>query len=157
MEDETMASKSFENRVVTEDRVWFAGERVKMEVDTRDPEKPGQLARIYFFIGEFNVMKDLKTRFNQPHQEFRYLLPWVLKAAGHEGTWDEINRLVAKFRWSQKAGCSCGCSPGFIAPRGWSKDIFVTLGEEKKTTAVTPPKLPALRSLQMMFSGQGLN
>jgi len=33
-----------------------------------------------------------------------------------------------KVRWSQKAGCACGCSPGFILPEYHGRDVFVDYG-----------------------------
>lgn len=32
-----------------------------------------------------------------------------------------------KFRWSQKAGCSCGCSPGFICDDIKGVEAFVSI------------------------------
>jgi hypothetical protein len=43
----------------------------------------------------------------------------------------KINRSKLSVKWSQKAGCGCGCSPGFIVD-GWDptldgKDLHVTI------------------------------
>jgi hypothetical protein len=37
---------------------------------------------------------------------------------------------VAELKWSQKAGCSCGCSPGFI-DTAWQlrSDLHITIGD----------------------------
>jgi len=44
--------------------------------------------------------------------------------------------LEGHIRWSQTAGCSCGCSPGFIADRtvrqdGLPVDIYITLSADE--------------------------
>ena len=43
----------------------------------------------------------------------------------------EIDRTKLSVKWSQKAGCRCGCSPGFIVD-GWNstldgKSLYVTI------------------------------
>jgi Ni,Fe-hydrogenase I small subunit len=35
-----------------------------------------------------------------------------------------------KVRWSQNAGCACGCSPGFIVDGHYSKNIFVNVNDQ---------------------------
>ena len=64
----------------------------------------GAKSRLYVDVNE-NVLENLENRFNRPVSEYRRLLKPVFKAMG------------VKARWSQKAGCSCGCSPGFILDR----------------------------------------
>lgn len=75
---------------------------------------------LYFFpVGE-TLIDNLAERRRRPVKEYRKLIPEVCKAVGinHE----EGN---LKFSWSQKAGCSCGCSPGFIIKNLYCKEIFV--------------------------------
>lgn len=83
-------------------------------------EKPFAKGRIYFFrIGE-KPAEDLLTgaRWNRPHKEFRKHLCEI---------WRRLQIDPFAVHWSQKAGCSCGCSPGFIseAPALRGKDVFV--------------------------------
>jgi hypothetical protein len=61
--------------------------------------------RIY--VGEVgeSVFENLDNRFGRPVKEYRAA---VLEALTSIGITDH------KLAWSQKAGCSCGCSPGFI-------------------------------------------
>jgi hypothetical protein len=33
----------------------------------------------------------------------------------------------AKLRWSRTAGCSCGCSPGFVVEGQYGMDFYVTM------------------------------
>jgi hypothetical protein len=65
--------------------------------------------KLHIFIKDWNVLADLQgERWNKPHNEFkRQVLNQALTAAGFDP--EKI-----KVSWSQKAGCSCGCSPGFI-------------------------------------------
>jgi len=61
-------------------------------------------------------------RYNKPHQVYKkQVIPQVLKRMGLPAD--------TKVRWSQYAGCSCPCSPGFIVshPGVKPKDVFVTV------------------------------
>lgn len=62
--------------------------------------------KIHFFLIGENIIDNLTNRHSRPYTEFKKHLPEVFKKAGID--------LNAKYRWSQKAGCSCGCSPGFV-------------------------------------------
>jgi len=80
-------------------------------------------SRIYFWPKGENILENLENRRTRPYNEYRRLLPNVLQAVGVE---DGKNLDI---RWSQKAGCGCGCSPGFIV-NGWDsvlsrKDVHV--------------------------------
>jgi hypothetical protein len=72
--------------------------------------------RVYICIDSENIIQNIEQRRQRPVAEFRKLMPEILKQAGLEDV---------KFRWSQTAGCSCGCSPGFILESSAHKDIFV--------------------------------
>ena len=72
---------------------------------------------LYFFpVGE-TIIDNLAMRRKRPIKEFRALIPEVCAAVG-------LNMADHKFSWSQKAGCSCGCSPGFVVKHLYSKQIF---------------------------------
>jgi hypothetical protein len=73
--------------------------------------------RIYFWPKGETIMDNLFNRRSRPFNEYRKLLPAVFAAAGVEDT----SRLSA--RWSQRAGCGCGCSPGFIV-EGYSNALY---------------------------------
>lgn len=64
--------------------------------------------RIYFWAAdkEESVIEQFGNRWNRPYKLYRTLMPEVLLRLGV--------RKDAKYTWSQRAGCSCGCSPGFI-------------------------------------------
>jgi len=82
--------------------------------------------RVYVHVAGDTVLADFACRFDRPHKVYRTFLPAILAAIGADG---------AKANWSQKAGCSCGCSPAFILKdvpascfSGGPFDVFVTLG-----------------------------
>lgn len=62
--------------------------------------------RVYIHPKDESVMDNFCNRHNRPYELYRGLLPTILREAGVSGD--------TKARWSQKAGCSCGCSPAFI-------------------------------------------
>jgi hypothetical protein len=64
--------------------------------------------RIYFWVENYNPIEEMRSgyRWNKPHIEYRRMLPEVFRQI------DLPENL--KVTWSQKAGCPCGCSPGFI-------------------------------------------
>lgn len=68
-------------------------------------------ARVYFdFKGE-TVVDNLMNRRQRPHTVLRKeVMPKVLEQMGLDPK--------TKIRWSQYAGCSCPCSPGFIVEDG---------------------------------------
>jgi len=55
-------------------------------------------------VAEFNVLEDLTNRLRRPHKAWR---PMVLAAL------EQIGIMPTRMYWSQYAGCSCPCSPGF--------------------------------------------
>jgi hypothetical protein len=80
-------------------------------------------ARVYVSDDRpFNVLEDLENRFRRPAQVYR---PHVEDALARIGV-DH-----AGLRWSQRAGCSCGCSPGFVVdsdiPGIRGCDLWVTV------------------------------
>jgi len=77
--------------------------------------RPRTNGRAYFFPSDETVIDNLMNRRNRPHTQYKVLLLELLKKKGLK---------PEKITWSQKAGCSCGCSPGFIL-KGLQKDIFV--------------------------------
>lgn len=98
-------------------------------VDTLEtrPYSSGKLdrkcPRVYFFEKNESILAHLNRRHYRPHQEYRKLLPQVYKQLDFP--------LGVKAKWSQYAGCSCPCSPGFILKLpddfSYQQDIFVTV------------------------------
>mgnify|MGYP000507101505 CR=1 FL=1 len=83
-------------------------------------------ARIHFWIEDYNPLAEMESgyRYNRPHIMYRKeLMPKVWeKLFCHYEPGDG-----PKIVWSQKAGCSCRCSPGFII-QDWNykEDINAT-------------------------------
>jgi hypothetical protein len=71
-----------------------------------------------------NLIQNLKNRRSRPYNLYRKFIPVVMRMAF--GSW--FNDVKAN--WSQKAGCSCGCSPGFIVTGHQGYDVWVTMVEE---------------------------
>lgn len=79
-------------------------------------------SRVYVFIENETILESLMNRRNRSVATMR-------EAA--EKAMDENGISGISLKWSQKAGCSCGCSPGFICdgydPKLWGNDLFVTI------------------------------
>lgn len=93
-----------------------------LKVDTQSiKDFKRRTAHCYIFpVGE-GIIGNLMNRRSRPHLEWKKLMPEILEKAGLSA--EEIKSI--KPSWSQKCGCSCGCSPGFKL-NGFSKmvDIF---------------------------------
>ena len=83
-----------------------------------------QHPRIYFWRDNYNPVGEILTgeRYNKPYNFFRKYIPEALKMAEYPGGANNL-----KVKWSQKAGCSCPCSPGFIITNSiYYEDLHVT-------------------------------
>lgn len=83
-------------------------------------------ARLYVHVKGESIMDNLMNRRSRPSTFYRKeVLPVVLKQFG---------LTPEKVVWSQKAGCSCPCSPGFIL-KGVSRrsDFHATISAEAVT------------------------
>lgn len=82
----------------------------------------GSRSRLYVSFastGPVTVADLLDARWDNPVGKYRKALATIFAATGiPDGT---------KARWSQKAGCSCPCSPGFILDVADGRDYFVIL------------------------------
>jgi len=94
---------------------------MKIQKITVREGKEGRKSRIYFFVKE-TILENLENRRCRPHTEYLKLVPDVLKSVPILRIPNDI-----KVKWSQKAGCHCGCSPGFILDNYFGKDIYVDI------------------------------
>ena len=63
--------------------------------------------RIYVFRSKESILDNLVNRWNTPYKMYKTeVLPQVFAQLNMPSD--------VKVAWSQRAGCSCGCSPGFI-------------------------------------------
>jgi hypothetical protein len=69
-------------------------------------ERPLSKVRLFIETKGEGILDNLVNRHSRPFNIYRKLvLPPVLEKLKLAGT---------KVSWNQKAGCSCGCSPGYI-------------------------------------------
>lgn len=87
--------------------------------------------RVYFCPDTETVAEHLEGRRCRPSVLYRKLLPDVVRQAPAASGMSVFSE-DAVFVWSQRARCSCGCSPGFIARGGWHApvDVHVTVDAE---------------------------
>lgn len=80
-----------------------------------------KLPRMYVDVAGENLAENLAFRMHRPVDVYKAMLPEVRKMV--EGLEN------ATFRWNQRAGCSCPCSPGFVVTGSsiHQADIFVTI------------------------------
>ena len=100
-----------------------------IEIHKKSPEERDKKTRIYVFPPEYTVMENLVHRRERPYQEWKKLIPEIIEKANKKTKGCKLNfGSDVKVRWSQKAGCSCGCSPAFIVDaEPFGVDIFVEL------------------------------
>lgn len=90
---------------------------MNLKIKDRPQEKWGK-TRVYIFPSE-TILENLMNRRERPAKQWKKeILPVVLGRLG-------IDMSRVKIRWSQYAGCSCPCSPGFILDGHRGHDIFV--------------------------------
>ena len=97
-------------------------------VNRRASDSPSGHSIVYVGIEGESFWENFADRTSRPHTAWRPYVIQALKNAGVE---------FKNIRWSQKAGCSCPCSPGFIVQGGTypAKDYWVTLRvQERQTT-----------------------
>jgi|MudIll2142460700_1097286.scaffolds.fasta_scaffold00031_34 hypothetical protein len=91
----------------------------KLRVD--DSHRAGgaeQTSRLFVWIDNEKVLDNLHDRYKRPWQLWKAeVLPQVFKRL-------KLPRDTLT-KWSQTAGCSCGCSPGFIVYDGKNQDYHV--------------------------------
>ena len=89
-------------------------------VKTGPIEGRRQTGHAYFFIKNESIMENLQNRRSRPQKEYRKLLKEALFGQ-LECTPHQIGRIT----WSQRCGCSCGCSPGFRIEGFYGRDIYI--------------------------------
>ena len=79
-------------------------------------------ARVYLFPKGEKILDNLMNRHQRPFTVYKKeVIPAVLAAMGLAAD--------TKVRWSQTAGCGCGCSPGFIIDSVLGTEVFVDIEE----------------------------
>jgi len=79
--------------------------------------------RIYVWPQGESIMDNLQNRRQRPYTAYKKeVIPAVLKEMGLPAD--------TKVRWSQYAGCSCPCSPGFVVDGDSRRDVHVDVEAE---------------------------
>ena len=94
-----------------------------LNVEVRMNEKKWAKTKVYFFINNESVIKNLVERKQRPYTEYRKMLPKVIEITKSHG----IDLEGMKFNWSQYAGCKCPCSPGFVVNEHYNYNVFVNI------------------------------
>lgn len=85
---------------------------------------------IYIFLANESILENMQNRRQRPYTTYKKeVLPQVYEWL-NENYYNHSEQHQHKARWSQKAGCSCGCSPGFVVDGSWElmdKNVFVTI------------------------------
>lgn len=88
----------------------------------RESDMPNGRSRVYVSIDGETLLKHLYERTSRPHNIWKPMVIAALQAAGVQ--FDGL-------AWSQRCGCSCPCSAGFIlknAPvRGMDYFVYLTV------------------------------
>jgi hypothetical protein len=106
--------------------------------DRRDVTRYNAAPRIYVSIEGENILDNLQNRTSRPSRLYAEAVAPALAALGLADT--------CKGSWSQYAGCTCPCSPGFVVkakPGNYvshmPKDVWVTVTGDD---AAVDPKKP---------------
>jgi hypothetical protein len=94
----------------------------KIEINNRESyanwRDYSKQTRIYVWPRGETIMQNLMNRKQREHTVYKKeVIPSVLEAMGLPAD--------TKVRWSQYAGCSCPCSPGFIVDGDSRRDVHV--------------------------------
>lgn len=89
-----------------------------------DPTSRQKTAHCYFFLVGESIAENLLNRRSRPTKEFKAMLPKVFEQTEFNQLWKDGH---IKAIWSQKCGCSCGCSPGFRLNGLYGYNIFVDI------------------------------
>jgi hypothetical protein len=100
--------------------------------------------RMYVSVADETVMDNLANRKRRPYNIYKTLI--------HSSDIASVLNLN-ELRWSQKAGCSCPCSPGFVLGRQLLKsedghyhtrfDVWVTLENAPSVDETKPARVLA--------------
>lgn len=88
----------------------------------RASERPDGHSIVYVSVSGETIFEQLINRRHRPYKALRPIVLEELTKRGIEFT---------NIRWSQKAGCSCPCSPGFIIQGGdIGKNYWLTIEDD---------------------------
>lgn len=75
-------------------------------------------SRVFVWADDESILDNLQNRTRRPYEAWRVLAVKVLRQLVDQNgrpLWKpEHDAEALRLRWSQRAGCSCPCSPGFV-------------------------------------------
>lgn len=102
-----------------------------LNVTTARPSR-GSRPAVYFNLDRESVLTQLFDRRSRPYNEFKKVLDQALQMAG-------LTIKATDMGWSQYAGCTCPCSPGFVAKKApLTHNVYVTYKIEEGETPDAP-------------------
>ena len=100
---------------------------VEIDPSVRDmSSKRKTHSRMYILIEGENLLENLNNQHFRPvklYQQFFFRIFQILQEQYNV----VIDQKLTRPYWSQYAGCTCPCSPGFIIPDHQRREICVTL------------------------------
>jgi hypothetical protein len=92
----------------------------KIDIRNAGRSEAHKKARVYVWPEGESIIENLQNRRTRPHTVYRKeVIPGVLAALGLPAD--------TRVKWSQYAGCSCPCSPGFVIDGAHGRDVHVTV------------------------------
>lgn len=117
-------------------------------------DKNNHKSKLHFFAEGKDVYKELECEIleehdTKPYKFYRSIFPLVIKKLEKQNLNCKIFFSKTKWAWSQNAGCSCGCSPGFKSgSAGNDYDFYVTFTTSAAIERERKLKLESLRQLR---------
>lgn len=94
------------------------------EISVGKTDRSNSRGQVHVFVEGESLLENLFYRRDRPYKYYRQLMPDVLKFVQNNLKCKSdiqkrrkiniTNENFMSMGWSQYAGCSCGCSPGFI-------------------------------------------
>lgn len=92
--------------------------KIEIKVQNNEQDEIPQRSIIYIDLIGANIKKEIREKKDNYWTVYKHeVIPSVLEQANLP--------LNTKVIWSKKAGCSCGCSPGFLITGKSGFNIFV--------------------------------
>lgn len=115
----------------------FLGVDCSMKVQYPDYSAKIKKSRVYLSVEDEGLLDNLNNRVNRPVVLWKEI---ALKGLREIGLTEEV---IGGLKWSQYAGCSCPCSPGFIIKENvMGYDFFISVKSDASEAVVFDPDAP---------------
>jgi hypothetical protein len=115
----------------------FLGAGCSMKVQYPDYSEKIKKSRVYVWVEDEGVLDNLNNRVNRPVALWKEI---ALKGLREIGLTEEF---TGGLKWSQYAGCSCACSPGFIIKENvMGYDFHIKVSSDAPEAVVFDPDAP---------------